>query len=54
MLTGYPLVLASLAVTTLVMGIVIRLEEKELAQYFGEEFEEYKRSVPAFFPRRST
>ncbi len=52
MITGYPLVLASLAVTALVMGIVIRLEERELAQYFGEDFEEYKRSVPAFFPRR--
>jgi len=49
--TGYPLVLVSLAVTVAVFAVVIRLEENELREYFGEEFEEYKRAVPAFYPR---
>lgn len=50
-LTGYPLVLASIAVTVTFLGITIRLEERELREHFGEEFERYRRSVPAFFPR---
>jgi protein-S-isoprenylcysteine O-methyltransferase Ste14 len=51
LITGYPLVLVSLAVTIVVFAVVIRLEENELREYFGEEFEEYRRAVPAFFPR---
>ena len=51
LITGYPLVLVSLAVTIVVFAAVIRLEENELREYFGEEFEEYRRAVPAFFPR---
>jgi protein-S-isoprenylcysteine O-methyltransferase Ste14 len=49
--TGYPLVLASVAVTVLFLAITIHLEERELRAHFGEEFQEYRRSVPAFFPR---
>jgi protein-S-isoprenylcysteine O-methyltransferase Ste14 len=49
--TGYPLVLASLVVTVALFAVVIHLEESELREYFGEEFEAYRRSVPAFFPR---
>jgi protein-S-isoprenylcysteine O-methyltransferase Ste14 len=51
LITGYPLVLVSLAVAVWVFGAVMRLEENELRSYFGEEFEAYKREVPAFFPR---
>jgi protein-S-isoprenylcysteine O-methyltransferase Ste14 len=51
LITGYPLVLASLAVTIATLLAAIRLEEKELARYFGNEFEEYRRTVPAFLPR---
>ena len=50
-ITGYPLVLASLVVATGLFAVVIRLEEKELRDHFGAEFEEYRREVPAFFPR---
>ncbi len=38
----------------LTLGIylpVMRVEEVDLAQLFGAEFEEYKRNVPVFFPR---
>jgi protein-S-isoprenylcysteine O-methyltransferase Ste14 len=51
LITGYPLVLASLVVTLLFLTITIRMEEEELRECFGEEFEKYRRSVPAFFPR---
>ncbi len=51
LVTGYPLVLASLVVAAAVFAAVMRLEEDELRSYFGEEFERYKREVPAFFPR---
>ena len=33
---------------------VIKSEEKRLRQFFGVEFEEYAKRVPAFFPRLST
>ena len=49
--TGYPLVLASVVVTVAFLGSTIRLEERELREHFGEAFEEYRRSVPAFIPR---
>lgn len=49
--TGYPLVLASLIATVVLFAIVIQMEEKELREYFGEEFEAYRRTVPAFVPR---
>ena len=51
MVTGYPLVLASLVVTVALFTVVIHLEESELREYFGEEFEAYRRTVPAFGPR---
>ena len=51
LITGYPLVLASLVVAVAVFAAVMRLEENELRSYFGEEFEKYRREVPAFFPR---
>jgi protein-S-isoprenylcysteine O-methyltransferase Ste14 len=51
LITGYPLVVVSLLVTIGVFAVVIRLEEKELREHFGEEFEKYRREVPAFLPR---
>jgi protein-S-isoprenylcysteine O-methyltransferase Ste14 len=51
LITGYPLILVSLVIAVLVFGAVMRLEENELRSYFGEEFERYRREVPAFFPR---
>ena len=36
----------------LVTGVVmIRLEDRELEQRFGEEYREYRRTVPAVVPR---
>ena len=32
-------------------AVMIRLEDKELEQRFGEDFHQYKCSVPAMFPR---
>jgi protein-S-isoprenylcysteine O-methyltransferase Ste14 len=51
LITGYPLVLASLVVAVAVFAVVMRLEEGELRSHFGGEFERYRREVPAFFPR---
>lgn len=34
-------------------GFVIKSEEERLRQLFGVEFEEYAKTVPAFFPRLS-
>ena len=36
---------------TLVNAVIIPLEERELADRFGEAYIEYKREVPSFFPR---
>lgn len=49
--TGYPLVLASVVVVVVVFAVAMRLEENELREHFGEEFERYRREVPAFLPR---
>jgi protein-S-isoprenylcysteine O-methyltransferase Ste14 len=50
-LTGYPLVAVSAVLTLFLFAWVIRLEEHEMAAYFGEEFEKYRREVPALWPR---
>ena len=34
-------------------AVMIRLEDRELEQRFGEEYREYRRKVPAVFPRIS-
>lgn len=51
LLTGYPWVAAAAVVTIALLSLVVRLEERELRDYFGEEFERYRREVPAFIPR---
>lgn len=51
LLTGYPLIALAGVVTVLLLGVVIRMEEKELATHFGGEYETYREEVPAFFPR---
>lgn len=32
-------------------AVMIRLEDRELEQRFGEEYREYRRTVPAVVPR---
>ena len=51
LITGYPAVIAALGLTVFLFALVIYLEERELLQYFGDEFKSYRRSVPAFWPR---
>lgn len=36
----------------LLYGRTIRIEDRDLAENFGEPYREYRRQVPAFFPRR--
>ena len=56
-LIGYALIAnylaAYLAVALWVPGlyVIVRLEEKELRQHFGESYERYCRSAPRFVPR---
>lgn len=47
----FPLVL--MVPFALYYPFVIKSEETRLAALFGEEYDEYKRQVPAFFPRLS-
>ena len=48
--TTWPLFLAALAVFVIGTEIRVRAEEKLLASRFGEEFENYKKSTPAYIP----
>jgi protein-S-isoprenylcysteine O-methyltransferase Ste14 len=49
--TGLAVCYALTALAVLSGAVMIRLEDKELEQRFGEDFNQYKRSVPAIFPR---
>jgi protein-S-isoprenylcysteine O-methyltransferase Ste14 len=51
LLTGYPWVAAAAVVTIALLALVVYVEERELRDFFGEEFERYRREVPAFIPR---
>jgi protein-S-isoprenylcysteine O-methyltransferase Ste14 len=44
--------LSAIALLLFIVGteIRVRLEERLLASHFGEEFEAYKRSIPAYIP----
>ena len=42
---------AALTVVIVSLGLVIPLEERELVGRFGEEYEAYRRRVPALIPR---
>jgi protein-S-isoprenylcysteine O-methyltransferase Ste14 len=50
LVTPWPLFLASLIFFVIGTEIRVRTEEKLLASRFGEEFQEYKRTVPAYIP----
>jgi protein-S-isoprenylcysteine O-methyltransferase Ste14 len=50
-MTGYPLLLLCAVITFAGLALVVRIEERELRAFFGEEFEKYRREVGAFWPR---
>ncbi len=47
---GWKLSVFALVLFTIGTEIRVRLEERLLVSHFGEEFEAYKRSVPAYIP----
>lgn len=49
-IAGWKLFAAGLLLFVLGTEIRVRMEESLLASHFGEEFEAYKRSVPAYVP----
>ncbi len=50
-LSGYAANWAFLALDSLLLAILIRVEENELVVRYGPEFRDYMRSVPRFVPR---
>jgi protein-S-isoprenylcysteine O-methyltransferase Ste14 len=49
-ITGWKLFLAAIVVFVIGTEIRVRTEEQLLASRFGEEFQAYKRAVPAYLP----
>ena len=49
--TGLAVCYALTAFALLSGAVMTNLEDKELEQRFGEDFRQYKSSVPAMFPR---
>jgi protein-S-isoprenylcysteine O-methyltransferase Ste14 len=50
LITGWKLFLTALLIFVVGTDIRVRTEEKLLASRFGEEFQNYRRSVPAYLP----
>jgi protein-S-isoprenylcysteine O-methyltransferase Ste14 len=50
---GQPVLLAYAAVFAVVVYVFVRLyEEPTLSRQFGDRYEEYRRAVPGWWPRR--
>jgi protein-S-isoprenylcysteine O-methyltransferase Ste14 len=49
-ISGWKLFVAALMLFVIGTEIRVRIEERLLASHFGEEFQAYKRSVPAYLP----
>jgi len=49
-IAGWKLSVAALLLFVIGTEIRVRIEERLLASRFGEEFDAYKRSVPAYLP----
>jgi len=52
LMAARPVMWAVAAVWAVVVLLMIRAEERELVARFGEDYEEYRRRVPALIPRR--
>jgi protein-S-isoprenylcysteine O-methyltransferase Ste14 len=53
LVANYASVYALTALTVLALAAVVPLEERELRQRFGREYDDYCRRVPRFLPRRA-
>lgn len=49
-ITGWKLFVVALLLFVIGTEIRVRIEERLLASHFGEEFQAYKRSIPAYLP----
>ena len=47
-----PLMWCIAAVWAAVVGMMVRVEERELVSRFGAAYEQYRRQVPAILPRK--
>ncbi len=52
--TGLVVCYGLMAFAILSGAIMIRMEDKELAKRFGEEYEQYRKNVPAVLPWKSS
>jgi protein-S-isoprenylcysteine O-methyltransferase Ste14 len=52
LLTNYLAVYILAAASPLILLLVVQLEEKELRDRFGKQYEDYCVRVPRFIPRR--
>ncbi|HXF14478.1 MAG TPA: isoprenylcysteine carboxylmethyltransferase family protein, partial [Terriglobales bacterium] len=49
-IAGWKLFVVALLLFVIGTEIRVRIEERLLASHFGEEFQAYKRSIPAYLP----
>lgn len=51
LMSGTPALLAAFVITVTLTLVVVRVEEKELTEYFGDAYRRYAADVPGIIPR---